>query len=1560
MARNWQDLTWKLGMMISLFTGGVFTYFGNSALAQITPDRTLGTEGSVITPLSPNVDRIDGGAIRGSNLFHSFEDFNIGEGRGAYFANPTGIENILSRVTGGNASKIFGTLGVLGNANLYLLNPNGIIFGPNARLDIRGSFVGSTADSIVFGDRTLFRATDTQTKPLLTVAVPVGLQYGTQQAGAISNAGNLAVGQGQKLALVGGTVTSSGQLTAPGGTVQVLGDRVGLLDNARIDVSGETGGGTVLIGGDFQGKGEVPNAARTFVGPGVTINADALTSGDGGRVIVWADEATGFYGNISARGGRNSGNGGFVEVSGKQNLIFRGNVDTSAINGNFGTLLLDPTNITIVNGVGGTDNAQVAGDAQIFAGENPPDTFTISEATLESLSATANIILEATNDITINDLADNELFLASAYLLPPGSGGSVNFRADADNNGAGAFVMDSQDEIFAQSRNLIISGASVTIGRLRTSSAPTNSGSINVTATNGNITTGGYINATSVNGSAGSIIFNSPAGAINTTAGALDTRSTFGEAGEITLSANGNITTTGLWSNVEGTAVFNGRNITLTSTAGEINTTAGVLQSYSGGGDGGTVTLNADRNITTGNILSYSGSNGKGGDIALTTNNGSISTSNLNSSAFSNTRSGGKITLEAAGSITTDLIDTVGVTNLLSGGGGLNGADVSIRSLNGPIRLNGLVDPANNSVIGRSITINTPSTLDVAGTLNARSDVSGSAGNIAIGNISKPSSITVGVVTTRNLRGSQAGNINITTTGSLTTTSALNRDPGSSIKPPNPINDGFSIGSEALGNGGTINITADGGIDTAAGIVSNSRVSGNGGDITLTAKNGAITIKAGTVDSSSVSGNAGAINFNAGDNITTNNVLINASSILARGNGGNVNLSANRDIFSGSIESVGQVGGRINLNSGGNIFLNKADIASITTGSNTGSNISFTAKQVELIDARIGNIKSGEGQGGNISVNTSDFLNIQNTGNSNRSDIGSNLFEFVKSNFQGSGLINTTFGNANSGNIEITTKGLSIQNQQNSTSRNSLTGIGTLPLGDGNAGNITVEASDFVRITGNDSTPYNTALPDDSNATDVANKKAGDIQNIRTGITSAITGKGNAGEIKINTGQFEVRNTAAITSGVTDNGRGRGNNITVKATSLELQGKAALATASRSESTGNVDVGNLNIDAGKVTLLDGALLSADTFGAANGGDLNINTNELNISSGSRVGASTFGNGQGGTVRINSGEKKAQLINIDGTLSNGQLPDETQGRSGIFTESRASGTAGDIEIYTDKLNVLNRGEVSVSGSETGASGTLNVTAGNIFMTQQAGIRATTNSSGGNINLTVADSIIMRNNSDPNNATEITARAFGTANGGNIRLRVGKFVLADLYENSDIVAEADQGSGGRIDAKDVKAIEFIQHIRGRRLPESEFIASSLQGLEGTINVDPSSPQPVPVPNAPVVREIVQVCPTSPGATTREAGTSKYFNSGRGGLPPNPGEALDSNIPQVPWVTLDSDNQNPTSAANSTTANISSPETIEEAQGWVKLPNGKFLLTKQTPTSSSVTCVFQSSQQ
>ena len=266
------------------------------AQAQIIPDRSLGAEASVVTP---NVeikglpaDRIDGGAIRDANLFHSFEQFNIGELQRVYFANPEGIANIFSRVTGSNLSEILGTLGVNGNANLFLINPNGIIFGENASLDVGGSFLGSTADSILFDDGE-FSAVDLDNPPLLTINAPIGLNLGEKPA-PITNRSfvrnstdtdfvGLEVPPGANLTLVGGDINfEGGEATAPGG---------------RVDLGGLSQSGIVTINenGSLSFPEGVARADVTFTtfadvdvraagGGNITVNARNINLSGGG---IW-------------------------------------------------------------------------------------------------------------------------------------------------------------------------------------------------------------------------------------------------------------------------------------------------------------------------------------------------------------------------------------------------------------------------------------------------------------------------------------------------------------------------------------------------------------------------------------------------------------------------------------------------------------------------------------------------------------------------------------------------------------------------------------------------------------------------------------------------------------------------------------------------------------------------------------------------------------------------------------------------------------------------------------------------------------------------------------------------------------------------------------------------------------------------------------------------------------------------------------------------------------------------------------------------------------------------
>jgi filamentous hemagglutinin family protein len=209
------------------------------SLAQIVPDGTLPNPSSVTTTNFTHT--ITGGTTRGNNLFHSFRQFSVPQNQVATFDNASTVQNIITRVTGQNLSRIDGLIQARGNANLFLLNPNGIIFGNNAALEIGGSFLGTTGDRLLFSDGTEFNA-DSANAPLLTVSVPSGIQFG-KSPGRIRNASTaplrdangspvldiygdpvqgLRVEGGRTLALIGGA------LNFPGGALMVEGGRIEL------------------------------------------------------------------------------------------------------------------------------------------------------------------------------------------------------------------------------------------------------------------------------------------------------------------------------------------------------------------------------------------------------------------------------------------------------------------------------------------------------------------------------------------------------------------------------------------------------------------------------------------------------------------------------------------------------------------------------------------------------------------------------------------------------------------------------------------------------------------------------------------------------------------------------------------------------------------------------------------------------------------------------------------------------------------------------------------------------------------------------------------------------------------------------------------------------------------------------------------------------------------------------------------------------------------------------------------------------------------------------------
>jgi filamentous hemagglutinin family protein len=712
------------GLACTLSITGAIALIGTApTLAQITPDTTLGAESSIVTPdaiVGGNpADLIEGGALRGSNVFHSFIDFNVAESQRVYFANPNGINNIVSRVTGGNVSNIFGTLGVDGAANLFLLNPNGILFGPNAQLDVAGSFSASTGDRFSYLDGSEFNAINPNDAPLVTVNITPGVQLVDIPQGDILNAADLEVGAGQTLALLGDTVINSGDLTAAGGTVQVLGTQVNLIDQATINVSGETGGGNVFIGGEYLGQGSLPTAQRTVVEAGVTIQADALTQGDGGTVIVWADDATEFAGQISARAGALWGNGGFVETSGAQTLAVAptARVDTTAAHGQGGLWLLDPADLTVQSG----------GTATIAGGTNSPATdTTISAATIVTALDTTAVLLLATNSITVDEVIDAS-----------GNATANTLTFDAPTLTLNQNVLTEGGQVY--DGNVVVGGANIALSS--DAGAIAFNGAINAaTAGTQGLTVNGNTGVTLGDGLGADEIGTTALASLAVTGATTINSSTITTTGNQTFNSDVTLQQDVTLSNNGGAIAFNGPvNSDATARSLAINTAPGgstTFNSNVGNGQAlaalaitGTTVLNAAQLTTTG-TQTYTGAVTV--DAAATTLVGSAVTftDTVNSAAGENN----DLTVNTAGGGTTNFSGIVGgsdaLASLVTNADGttvFNTSSVTTtgnQTYNDAVRLNqNLTLTSNNGTLQFNSTVDSAPGLNRTLTLDADTDV---------------------------------------------------------------------------------------------------------------------------------------------------------------------------------------------------------------------------------------------------------------------------------------------------------------------------------------------------------------------------------------------------------------------------------------------------------------------------------------------------------------------------------------------------------------------------------------------------------------------------------------------------------------------------------------------------------------------------------------------------------------------------------------------------------------------------------------------------------------------
>jgi filamentous hemagglutinin family protein len=1188
------------------------------ATAQIVPDHTLPNHSIVTT--TDQTQAISGGTQRGVNLYHSFEAFSIPTGGIAHFQNGLHIQTILTRVTGSSVSQIDGLIRANGTANLFFLNPNGIVFGPNARLQIGGSFVASTAPQFQFADGSEFSATRPQAPPLLTINVPIGLQYG-RAMGELRHGGQLSVPNGQQLVLHGSQVTQSGGLSAPGGTVQVLGDRIILRDQASIDVSDVAGGGRVAIGGDVQGQGTLPRASQTWIGPGVTIRANALEQGNGGQVVVWADGATRFYGTIQAQGGPQGGNGGWVEVSGKQQLIYRGTVHLNA-NGTPGTLLLDPTNIVIVNGAGAADDGEIIGDGTILD-TDPGDTFTISEAALESLSGNANVILQATNAITLEALADNTLnFL-------PGTG-SISFIA------GGAIAMNQADTIQTNGRAINLSGSSLSLGRIRTGSdvgdgvtLPTvgsNAGAIQLTARTGNLSAR-QLDATALvssgtAGNGGAIRLDAPQGSILVERGILANASTLtlagrgnpsGTAGAISLNASGTIQLgSSDITDAFDFGVFEAlyRGIALSATSG--GGAAGAIQITSANGDiilGGTVQANGLGNQT----------------IAFSAPRGSV--------RVDRGITGFGVDIAAQGDI------TIGDTPPFS-------------SLNASVLQNSAGGPGTNA--GNISLVSQQGSIDVAAGIFTTSDNGGgNAGRSGDIRLQAGDLITVGQAAGESFAsfpsrlGIQAASLS-QQTGVANTSGSITLVATNDILVASPFffggNDprgNGSVSSESIGRDGSSQtgaiqiISTQGNVTVETGVLSSSSTTsgsaGSAGAIQVSGRNVTIGTQPGTNESSrrgvqttsrsltGRTGQAGAIDLSASQDLILVNGALSSESrgAIDAGKAGDItlrvgntltlpNLTSEPDVSSEANGSGG--GGNITIISPSPLQIENRQITSSVLGSGNGGAIRIQAPEVRLTNSQLQATTSGSGTGGTIQL-AAETVNLGN-----------------------SQLQATTSGRGAGGTIQLTAETANLTNSQlQATTSGSGTG-GTVQL---NVATATVTNSQLQAATSGSGAGGTVQL-----TATTANLTDSQLQATTSGSGAGGTIQLSAPTIALTNSQLQARTT----------GTGAGGTILLQGEQIQLRQLSSLDSSTSAAGAG----GNIAIQSRDRLSLDNSTITTavESGASGRGGDLQVRARSLQLTNGGRLAADTSGQGAAGSIEVN-----ADFVSLQGS------------GTGIFADTR---------------------------------------------------------------------------------------------------------------------------------------------------------------------------------------------------------------------------------------------------------------------------------------------------
>lgn len=1009
-----------------------------NAAAQVVPDNTLPIN-TIVTKNGATFN-IDGGTRVGNNLFHSFEQFSLLTGQTSSFNNSTDIQNIISRVTGSYISEIDGLIRTQGTANLFLINPNGIVFGANASLNIGGSFLASTANSIKFTDGSEFSATSPQAHPLLTVSLPLGLQYGPTKTGMITvngpgnntslNPDNFAVitdnrpvglqVQSQKtLALVGGNVAiAGGNLTAKEGRIELgsVGKNsfvklnpitsgwelsyqdvnsfqdISLSQAASLEVSGNSGGTIQLQGRNIQVKDASAMLANTLGnGSGGTLN---IKGADSVAVSGTSLSSISFITYLStdvAPGA--TGNGGNLFIDTKSLLVADGAQISSGTfgSGNAGTLTVKAQTVKLIGG------SRVAGSSGLFTPVAP-----------EATGNGGNLVIK-TDNLLINNGAQ-------AFANTFGFGNAGNIQLNATNI-----------QLIGASRGGIPSG----IFANSESDTQGAGGNITIDTQNLYVADGARMAVSTFNSKNGGTL----------TVKAKDIELVGGAA---------SVGSSGLFANVESEASGNGGQLLVDTDSLQMAGGAQIAALTFGSGNAGTVQVKANQmqlsgsspgGLPTGLLANVeSGATGKGGNLFIDTQSLRLSNgAQIGTGTFSSGNAGdlniqaNDVELIGSSSKAPSLIFTTVTSNATGKGGNLTLDTGSLRLVDGGQIASSTAGSGNAG----NLTVKATDIEAVGFSQQGRSGLFASAiqGNGDGGNLA---------IATDNLTLKDGGIISASNFHSINSSISPGQGKAGNIQ--------IAAGAIVLDNTSSENPAS----------ITASTLSGGGGNIflnvqqSLTARNGS-QISAdtkGSGDGGSININADSLEFTTGAYLTT--------STAGKGNAGLINIDAHSILFDGysngsftgafseaKAESQGN-GGNIQVTSDILKLTNQARISTNSAGLGQAGNITINSQQIQTNQGNIVATSTKTG-GGNLNL-TSNLLLLNNNSLISTSVLdsnggGGNIYinsDFVLAHNHSDIRANAVFGPG--GNIQIQTQGIffSTDSKIDASSQFGVNGIVTI------------------------------------------------------------------------------------------------------------------------------------------------------------------------------------------------------------------------------------------------------------------------------------------------------------------------------------------------------------------------------------------------------------------------------------------------------------------------------------------------------------------------------------